>query len=200
MLIVSDMHLDKGRSYRTEGTLLPPYDTVATLARLAELLACYHPQRVTCLGDTFHNAEMLASFSASDHFQLSALVNDVKEWWWISGNHDPMTNLPFPGHVAPSVDVHGLHLTHGDHPLPPKPCLLGHFHPKDSTKLLGRKITGPCFAWNHDRMVLPAFGAYTGGLDVNNPTLQVMLGPSAWIGLVHGRTVGTYRYHAESTS
>lgn len=193
LLILSDMHLDKGRSFRVSGTLLPPYDTAATLSRLAELLDNYRPCHVACLGDSFHNAEILATFSLTDHHHLSALVNSVQEWWWILGNHDPMEALPFPGHVMPHTEIEGIHLTHGDHALPEQPAILGHFHPKDTTHILGRRISGPCFAWNHQRLVLPAFGAYTGGLQVSDPALQAILGPTPHVGLVYGKTVGLYR-------
>ena len=193
LLILSDMHLDKGRSFRAGGTLLPPYDTASTLSRLAELLETYRPHRVACLGDSFHNAEMLATFSLADHFHLSDLVKYVQEWWWIIGNHDPMQQLPFPGRIARCADVDGIHLTHGDSELPDQPTILGHYHPKDTTHVLGRRISGPCFAWSQQRLVLPAFGAYTGGLNVSDPALVKIIGPAPCVGLVHGRTVGMYR-------
>jgi DNA ligase-associated metallophosphoesterase len=172
VLFVADLHLEKGSSLARKGTLLPPYDTVATLARLADVMRRYRPARVVALGDSFHDSDAADRLDPTDRDRLRALVESC-DWIWIAGNHDPAPGPSLGGTVlAPGADLAGLTLRHEAEFSPTGPELSGHYHPKASLGIHGRRLTCRCFMADDRRIILPAFGAYTGGLSVRNPALR----------------------------
>ena len=172
-LVVADLHLEKGSSHAARGRLLPPYDTAATLQRLAAALARYRAERVVCLGDSFHDGNAVGRLAAGDAAALRRLM-DGRTWVWISGNHDADTAAALGGAVhdelvlGPLVFRHAAATSaHGE--------VSGHYHPKATIAGRGRRVSAPCFVADGRRLILPAFGAYTGGLDVHDPAIRGLL-------------------------
>jgi uncharacterized protein len=164
-VIVADLHFEKASSYARRGTMLPPYDTAATLALLAEVLARHRAQRVVCLGDSFHDTDGPARLDAADAHRLGALV-DAHEWLWVAGNHDPALPASLGGRiVAGEIALGPLTFRHQAslHAAPGE--ISGHYHPKASVPTRAGTVTGRCFITDGRRLVLPAFGALAGGLD-----------------------------------
>jgi DNA ligase-associated metallophosphoesterase len=192
VLAIADMHLDKGRALAQEGNPVPPYDTKETLSRLHELIQTYRPRTVLSLGDSFHNLHVSQTLQDEETGMLKQLMGMVKEWRWITGNHDPVETLPFGGDIAPFVTENKINFMHGDGYIPVKPVVIGHYHPKAKVRTKGRVFSGPCFAWNNDRLILPSFGAYTGGLSISHPDMEVILGDKAEFALIVGKTVARF--------
>ncbi|HVV42845.1 MAG TPA: ligase-associated DNA damage response endonuclease PdeM [Nitrobacter sp.] len=165
LLVVSDLHLEKGSSFATRGVLLPPYDTVATLGRLAAVLARYDPRTVIALGDSFHDRDAHERLSAPDRDALSAL-QARRDWIWISGNHDPALPSDLGGAVATEVALGGIVFRH--EPTGRAGEIAGHLHPKARVSTRGRSMERRCFASDGERAVMPAFGAYAGGLSIRD--------------------------------
>ena len=182
MLVVADLHLEKGSSQAGRGQLLPPYDTRETLARLAQVIAWRDPARVICLGDSFHDRRGAARLSHDDRARLSDLMVG-RDWVWVLGNHDPAPPDGLGGDVAEDWVEGGIRFRHEARACPPARLsggeVSGHFHPK--VTISGRRgtVRGRCFARAGGRLVLPAFGAYTGGLDVFHPSIARLLDRSA---------------------
>jgi DNA ligase-associated metallophosphoesterase len=165
LLVVSDLHLEKGSSFATRGVLLPPYDTVATLGRLAAVIAWFDPRTVIALGDSFHDRDAHQRLCAQDRGALSA-VQARRDWIWISGNHDPALPDDLGGVVATEVALGGIVFRH--EPTGAFGEIAGHLHPKARVSTRGRSMERRCFASDGARMVMPAFGAYAGGLSIRN--------------------------------
>jgi hypothetical protein len=164
-LVVADLHLEKGSAFAARGQLLPPYDSAATLQALAEAIARYEPERVICLGDSFHDDGAAGRLAPEDGAALRRLTA-AHDWIWIAGNHDPLPPAAWGGKVETRVTLGALTFRHqagGEH-APGE--VSGHYHPRASVRTRARRITGRCFVGDGRRLVLPAFGAYTGGLDV----------------------------------
>ena len=171
-MIVADLHLEKGSSYARRGVMLPPYDTRTTLARLAEAIRP-EVQRVICLGDSFHDAEGPDRLAPDDALALRRLT-DTYEWLWITGNHDPILPEAIGGRVVlGDCALDGLMLRH-QAGLDPRGEISGHYHPKAHIDVLGRRLSGACFIHDERRLVLPAFGAYTGGLHVESEAIRAL--------------------------
>lgn len=184
-LIVADLHLEKGSSFARKGTLLPPYDTATTLARLAILVEAYRPARIVALGDSFHDGEAFARLDPADRAALASLTRST-EWLWIAGNHDPAPCPSLGGTILAEGSVlDGLVLRHEAEDLPQGPELSGHFHPKASIGVHGRRLSCRCFMADRRRVILPAFGAYTGGLSVRDPALRRLF-PSGFTAYLTG--------------
>lgn len=164
-LLVADLHLEKGSSFARRGQLLPPYDTMATLQRLAVSLDKWQPKRVIALGDSFHDADASDRLSKTAHDLLSSLMRG-RDWMWISGNHDPLPPSQLGGDVADSLSMGKLTLRHEPNPGAEPGEIAGHLHPKARLVRRGRSVRRSCFAASPSRMILPGFGAYTGGLNV----------------------------------
>jgi len=164
-LIVSDLHLEKGSFYAARGVPIPVCDTRETLRRLTDLVAAYQPDRLVCLGDSFHDGGAGARLMHENRAALTTLAQGVADWVWVSGNHDPKAPDAMAGRAAKRLDLAGLSLSH--QPVDaPGAQIIGHYHPKLKFRLSGHKITGPCFLAGDDMLILPAFGAFTGGLEV----------------------------------
>lgn len=165
LLIVSDLHLEKGSSYAMRGVLLPPYDTIATLGRLGAVIARHDPKTVVALGDSFHDRDAHQRLSPANRDVLSAL-QARRDWIWISGNHDPALPRDLGGTVADEVAIGPIVFRH--EPTGAVGEIAGHLHPKARVSTRGRSVERRCFASDGERAVMPAFGAYTGGLSIRD--------------------------------
>ena len=171
LLIVSDLHFEKGSSFAERGVLLPPYDTAATLARLSDAIARHDPHTVIALGDSFHDRDAHARLSRDDRDAISAL-QARRDWIWISGNHDPDLPRDIGGVVADEVRIGPITFRH--EPTGAFGEIAGHLHPKARVSTRGRSLERRCFAGDGERAVMPAFGAYTGGLSVRDPAFATI--------------------------
>ncbi|MGA0597134.1 ligase-associated DNA damage response endonuclease PdeM [Enterovirga sp. CN4-39] len=162
-LVVADLHLEKGSSYARRGSFLPPYDTRATIAGLAEVVARHSPARVIALGDSFHDRHGPGRLGDTERAAL-ADVMAARDWLWVTGNHDPELPPDLGGTVVAEAALGALTLRH--HPSAGA-CreLAGHLHPVAKVVLYGRSVRSKAFLTNGERCVLPAFGAYAGGLN-----------------------------------
>jgi DNA ligase-associated metallophosphoesterase len=165
LLVVSDLHLEKGSSFAARGVLLPPYDTVATLARLAAVVARHDPHMVIALGDSFHDRDAHERLSAPDRDAIAAF-QEGRDWIWIAGNHDPALPSDLGGVVASEVAVGPIAFRH--EPTGEVGEIAGHLHPKARVTTRGRSMERRCFACDGERAVMPAFGAYAGGLSIRD--------------------------------
>lgn len=187
-LLVADLHLEKGSSLSRRGTPLPPYDTAATLTALGQLIDALLPRRVACLGDSFHDAGGPGRLCSDDAARLQRLAQG-REWWWIVGNHDGGAAglAGLPGDVAIEAPLGPLLLRHQAMTEAASGEISGHFHPKARVNVRGGSIVGRCFVGDAKRLILPAFGAYTGGLDVFHPAIAALFDPTFSVWLL-GRT------------
>lgn len=167
VLVVSDLHLEKGSSFARRGMLLPPYDTATTLALLAQLIARYAPRLVIALGDSFHDGEGPARLSPTDRAALAALQRG-RDWLWIAGNHDPEPVEGLGGRCTATFTLGPIVFRHEPTREACDGEVAGHLHPVARLSLRGRAISRRCFASDGRRMVMPAFGAYAGGLSVRD--------------------------------
>jgi uncharacterized protein len=167
-LIVADLHLEKGSSFAERGVLLPPYDTAASLAQLARLIARYAPCAVIALGDSFHDGGGAARMGESDRAALAAL-QQRRDWIWIAGNHDPDPAEGIGGRFLATLAIGGLTFRHEPQENG-EAEIAGHLHPVARVSRRGRAVSRRCFACDGARAVMPAFGAYAGGLNVRDRT------------------------------
>jgi len=174
-LLVADLHLEKASFFAAHGQPLPPYDSRETLGRLADALRETGARRVYCLGDSFHDAAGPARLEPHAAGMLAALAR-VADWVWITGNHDCAAALT--GTATAEMAVAGVILRHEARPGESAPELSGHFHPKLRVTVRGRRIARPCAVRSERRMILPAFGALTGGLDAGDPAILAALQPA----------------------
>jgi len=179
-LIVSDLHFEKGSSYAGRGVFLPPYDTRATLLRVAALMRRYGPKRVVSLGDAFHDADAEARMDARDGGMLEKLV-DSAEWIWILGNHDPAPPARFAARAETEWRAGPFVLRHEPSAAPAPGEIAGHLHPCARVATEGRILRRRCFAVGADRLVMPALGAYTGGLNVLDKAFAALGKVTAWV-------------------
>ena len=181
-LLVADLHLEKGSWYAAHGQMLPPYDSRATLERIADSVRATGARRVITLGDNFHDdagATRLDPYAAG---MLEALTRAL-DWVWITGNHDEQMNRAFGAQLARELEIGGIVLRHEAQQGETRPELSGHFHPKMRVRVRERHIARPCAVVSHssargDRMILPAFGAFTGGMDAAAPEIIAALSPA----------------------
>jgi DNA ligase-associated metallophosphoesterase len=169
LLVVADLHLEKGSAFARRGSLLPPYDTHATLTRLEALVAVREPETVLSLGDGFHDRHGPGSLSPDLYDRLARLTRG-RRWLWVTGNHDPVVPVELGGAVLPELALGGIVFRHA--PGVGMGEVAGHLHPKARVPARGRPLCRPCFAADAARLVLPAFGSFTGGLNVLEPTIS----------------------------
>ncbi len=185
MLVVSDLHLEKGSSLARRGVLVPPYDTAATLARLAAVIADHRPATVVSLGDSFHDRTGAGRLPGEYRAALEALMAG-RDWYWIAGNHDPDAPAGLPGDSVPELSVGGLTLRH--EPLPgAQGEIAGHLHPGARLVRRGRSVRRACFAADGRRLVMPAFGAYTGTLNILDRAYAGLFGTDSLMAYMLGR-------------
>lgn len=169
LLAVADLHFEKGSAAAERGSLVPPWDTRATLDVLSLLLRRYRPRVVVALGDSFHDRRGAARLLAGDAARLAAMARAAR-FVWVLGNHDPDPQTAMVGEVMAELSLEGLvfrHEARGND----RGEISGHFHPKASVPVRGATVSRPCFVADGRRIVLPAMGAYTGGLDVRDPAI-----------------------------
>lgn len=164
-LLVADLHLEKGAAFAALGMLLPPYDTRTTLERLAKAIRAVNPSRVVALGDSFHRPESALQLAGEDLAFLLKLQQG-REWYWICGNHDPHLPASIGGTVCATLTICGLTLRHEPSPQQSAREIAGHLHPVARIARRGTAVRRRCFATDGIRLVMPAFGAYAGGLNV----------------------------------
>ncbi len=180
-LLVADLHLEKASFFARSGQMLPPYDSRETLERLAHALRLTGARRVFCLGDNFHDAEGPDRLDPHATGMLAALTR-ATDWVWITGNHDTKgpapTSAALPGTHLVETTVAGIILRHEAVPGETQPELSGHFHPRLRVGVRGRTIRRACVVATKTRMILPAFGTLTGGLDADSPAIRAAIAPA----------------------
>jgi uncharacterized protein len=160
------------------GQMLPPYDSQATLDRLAALIAVTGAREVWCLGDNFHDDSGPSRLSTAAKQSLSQLTA-VSGWHWITGNHDEHLPDGIGGVIEVEVEIEGLILRHQADVQELRPELSGHYHPKARAKARGRSVSRPCFVRGVSKLILPAFGSLTGGMSASDPAIVEKVGPGA---------------------
>lgn len=176
-LLVADLHFEKASAFARRGWLLPPYDSAETLRLLIDALETTRAERVICLGDSFHDAGGPGRLLDGPRAALKALTASL-DWLWITGNHDDTAGASLGGRVMAEARIGALTLRHEADPDDPTPELSGHFHPKIVVAIRGRRIVRRCFAMSATKLILPAYGAFAGGLEIGDPAIVgVMRGP-----------------------
>ena len=174
-LVVSDLHFEKASYLSRFANPLPQLDTLATLSRLETIIADYSPRQVICLGDSFHDADGFFRMPVDEQQQLVAMTSGSDDWIWVLGNHDPAIPTQAGGRCVSSLNWDGVLLSHepesGD-----MLQLIGHFHPKVRKTVSRKRFSGKCFVHNNRVFVMPAFGQYTGGLDIDSEPMRAVFG------------------------
>ena len=177
LLAFSDLHLGKAdRLARRGGQMLPPYETRDTLARMQADIAATDPATIVCLGDSFDDPEGAATLGEAERMSLAGLQAG-RLWIWVEGNHDPGPPDLSGTHLA-EFDAAPLTFRHIADPGAQRE-VSGHFHPKAVLTLRGQRVSRPCFLFDSARVILPAYGTYTGGLRLSSPALRRLMGPDA---------------------
>jgi len=179
-LLVADLHLEKASFFARTGQMLPPYDSRETLERLALGIRATGARRVFALGDNFHDDDGTQRLEPHAAGMLAALTRAV-DWVWITGNHDPALEKGAGGEVVEETVLGGLVLRHKAKEGETAPELSGHFHPRLVVAARGRRIARPCAVASEQRMILPAFGALTGGMDAASTEILAAMQPAAAI-------------------
>lgn len=177
-LLVADLHLEKASWFARLGQMLPPYDSIATLADLAALAVATGAREIWCLGDSFHDRHGCDRLPGRAREMLVSLTAATR-WTWITGNHDPGIADHCGGAIVEEAEVDGLMLRHEADPDEMRPELSGHFHPKLRIRHRGRQVSRRCFVAAERKLILPAFGALTGGLDACHPEIVRAVGEGA---------------------
>lgn len=172
-LLVADLHFGKARFFAENGQFLPPYDSYETSLRLSERVAQTGARTVICLGDSFHDANGGDHLARDARGVLMELATRV-EWIWITGNHDRDVHFGF-GRAEPEMRLGGITLRHEALTESAEPEISGHFHPKIRLRHRGQSVARRCFLVNANKLVMPAFGALTGGLDVRHPAIHAAM-------------------------
>ncbi len=167
-MLIADLHLEQGTSLARRGAHVPPFDTDSSLALLASVIQHNMPQRLIFLGDSFHDGEGSARLDEKHRNKLRAITDKI-ETFWISGNHDPGPPEDVGGFHADQIMLGSIILRHEPSRLGDAQCeISGHLHPGCALVQRGRSLRGKCFAYDAKRLIMPAFGAYTGALSVTS--------------------------------
>jgi DNA ligase-associated metallophosphoesterase len=177
-LLVADLHLEKASWFARFGQMLPPYDSLATLSALAAEIERTGAHRLYCLGDSFHDKFGCDRLATAARELLSSLTAKL-DWVWIVGNHDIGFIDHCGGRIEEECDVAGVILRHEAVALDRRPEISGHFHPKLRLNMKGRSVSRRCYVASATKLILPAFGAFTGGLDAGHPEIVRKVGPGA---------------------
>lgn len=188
VLLVADLHLEKASWFAQFGAMLPPYDSRETLERVADAVRRTGARRVITLGDNFHDDDGANRLDSHAVGLLEALTRSL-DWVWITGNHDENMHRAFGGELANELEIGGVVLRHIARPGETRAELSGHFHPRLRIRVRERHICRPCgvlsrSAQGADRMILPAFGTLTGGMDAGAPEVRAALRPANMIDAV----------------
>ena len=187
-LLVADLHLEKASFYARHGQMLPPYDSRETLERVALAIRETGARRVYTLGDNFHDSH--GSTRLEDHAAgMLAALTRATDWVWITGNHDPAMEARSGGTIAEELELAGIVLRHQARTGETRPELSGHYHPRLQVTVRERHIRRPCAVvasgeGTGGRMILPAFGALTGGMNAADPVIRDAMQPAARIDAV----------------
>ena len=184
-LIVSDLHLEKGSAFAVRGQMLPPYDTHAALAKLEALIERLEPEIVVSLGDSFHDSGGPVRMAERDRALLQRMIGAC-DWIWIEGNHDSKSAEPLGGVVRSKLRFGALTLVHEPTDGASPGEIAGHLHPCAKVAGRGRSVRRRCFATDGVRLVMPAFGAFTGGLNIRDEAFDAIF-PEGAMALVLGR-------------
>ncbi len=177
-LLVADLHLEKASWYAKGGQMLPPYDSRATLERLTMIIAETGSDTIYCLGDNFHDCggeQRLEAHAAGLLQRLTART----DWYWINGNHDAALDGCWGGKVVPEIRVEGIMLRHEAEPGYGAPEMSGHFHPKLRLRQRSRSVARRCYVASDTKLIFPAFGALTGGLDADSLAIRTAMAARA---------------------
>ncbi len=186
ILVVSDLHLEKGAAYARRGMMLPPYDTLATLTVLAAVISRYDPKLVISLGDNFH--DRVGSQHLPDAFRtLIVEMARGREWIWIDGNHDPDGTIDLPGTCSDELFYAGLTFRHEPRDGLQKGEIAGHLHPAATVRRREKSVRRPCFATDGARLLMPAFGVMSGGLDLGHKAMKGLFDKASLIAHLLGR-------------
>jgi DNA ligase-associated metallophosphoesterase len=196
LLAVADLHFEKGSAAAARGSLLPPWDTRVTLDRLAALLHRHAPRMVVAVGDSFHDAAGVSRLLAADAARLAAMTA-AADFVWVLGNHDPIPPEGIGGIAVPEWRAGPLVFRHqaaagamGE--------ISGHFHPKAQVPVQGTLVSRPCFVADARRVLLPALGAYTGGLDVRDAAIARLFPRGGRVFLLGRERLFSFAYAARS--
>jgi DNA ligase-associated metallophosphoesterase len=175
LLAVADLHLEKGSAAARRGALVPPWDSRLTLDRLVRQIGFWRPEIVVALGDSFHDRDGPARLPASEADRLRRIAADAR-LFWVLGNHDPVPPAGLPGEHGDCFAMGPLAFRHESRGRAVRTGreraeICGHHHPKARIATRGGAVTRPCFIGDASRLILPAFGCYTGGLDVLDPAI-----------------------------
>lgn len=194
-LLVADLHLEKGSSYARFGKHLPPYDTRTTLANLIEVCTRVNPERVISLGDTFHDGDARTRLAADDLALIRSLT-EARETIWLTGNHDRNPPADIGGTIAAEYHLGPIALRHEPTSgQATEPEIAGHLHPVATVVRRGARLRARCFATDGKRLIMPAFGAYTGGLNVRSPVFSTLFANTRFAAWMLGRQ-GIYPFPA----
>ncbi|MES2000907.1 MAG: ligase-associated DNA damage response endonuclease PdeM [Pseudomonadota bacterium] len=177
-LLLADLHLEKASWFARLGQFLPPYDSHATLCAIARAIETAGATTVYCLGDSFHDRFGCERLPADARKLLTDLTGAV-DWNWIVGNHDPGFADHCGGRLIDEAVIDGLVLRHEAERAETRPEISGHFHPKLRLQLKGRNVSRRCFVMAESKLIMPAFGALTGGLDAHHPQILGQVGGKA---------------------
>jgi DNA ligase-associated metallophosphoesterase len=177
-LMLADLHLEKASSYAVHGQMLPPYDSMETLERAASLIDRIGPDAVYCLGDSFHDRGGVDRLGGAARDLLRRLTTRL-DWVWIVGNHDAEISDPMGGRVLAEAALGDIILRHAADPADARPEISGHYHPKYHVRLRGRRVSRRCFVAGRTKLILPSFGALTGGMDAADPAILRAVGIDA---------------------
>ncbi len=183
LAVVADLHFEKGSAFAARGQFLPPYDTTATLDKLEAVLKRHRIERLICLGDSFHDSDAPARLPEAVAGRLRDLIAR-HDWVWIAGNHDPAPPEDLGGRVTAQWTEGALTFRHEADPGAHAGEVSGHFHPKAAVRVRNKRISAPCFVTDGRRLMLPAFGAFTGGLNVLDPAISGLLKPGYHVTLL----------------
>ncbi|MEO6580180.1 MAG: ligase-associated DNA damage response endonuclease PdeM [Sphingomicrobium sp.] len=177
-LMVADLHLEKASWFARFGQMLPPYDSLATLEALERQIDASGASSLYCLGDSFHDSFGCDRLAGDARALLISLTSRL-DWVWITGNHDAGFVDHCGGRIAEEMELDGIILRHEADPADQRPEMSGHFHPKLRLNLKGRHVSRRCFVATSAKLILPAFGSLTGGLDAHHPEILRKVGPGA---------------------
>ncbi len=164
-LIVADLHLGKASAAASRGRMLPPYETRDTLMKLADALDRYEPETVVSLGDSLHDPAAATRLD-DEEIAILHMLQEGRSWIWVTGNHDPVIAPELGGEVARELTLEGITLRHAPLAGPLTHEVAAHLHPAARISIYGHVVRRPCFVGNGRRLVMPAFGVFTGGLNV----------------------------------
>ncbi len=185
-LLVADLHFEKGSSLARFGVIIPPFDTRSTLDALEDVVARVKPKTLISLGDSFHDRDGPGRLDENEFRRIGTLAKQT-DLLWLTGNHDPELPDELPGDMAEQIILGNLTLRH-EPTLSAKGEICGHLHPAAIIKQRGRRVRRRCFAANKDRLFMPAFGAYTGGLNVTSGAFAPYWGNKGFVAFMLGKT------------